>query len=276
VQAWFDARGPKIDVTVCPERVAQGKGYLESKTLPQIISGFSDRGRAAARFFFERLGVEIVDVEPLEAELIKLFNNVYRYVTFAVANQFFTIANDYGIDYYRIHHGLTHHYPRGASLPAPGFAAGPCLFKDTMQLASFANNRFFLGHSAMLVNEGLPLYVVQQLEKRHDLSRMTVGILGLAFKANCDDVRDSLAFKLRKILKIRARKVLCADSRINREHVLRHVESLHANELVDTDALIEKSDVIVVGVPHSEYRSVDLKGKPVIDIWNMLGKGARL
>ena len=117
VQKFFDDRGPKIDVAFCPERVAQGKGYLEVRTLPQIISGFSERGLAAARFLFEQLGVDILEVEPLEAELIKLFNNVWRYVTFAVANQFFTIANDYGIDYYHIHHGLTHNYPRGADIP---------------------------------------------------------------------------------------------------------------------------------------------------------------
>jgi len=102
---------------VCPERVAQGKGYVEIKTLPQIIAGFSDRGAAAARFLFGAFGVDIVEVQPIEAELAKLFNNVWRYITFAVANQFYTLASDYGLDYYRIHRALTENYPRGAGLP---------------------------------------------------------------------------------------------------------------------------------------------------------------
>ncbi len=274
VQHLFDSKGPKIDVAVCPERVAQGKGYQESKTLPQIVSGFSERGKAAATFLFEQMGVEIIEVEPLEAELIKLFNNVYRYVTFAVANQFYTITSDYGIDYYRVHHALTYKYPRGAHLPAPGFAAGPCLFKDTMQLAAFSNDRFFLGHAAMMVNEGLPLYVVHMIEEKFDLSKMTVGILGLSFKANCDDIRDSLAFKLRKILKIRAKRVLCSDHHVSNEVLLKHVKSLDAKDICTTQELIEKSDLIILGVPHREYHSLDLRGKPVLDVWNCLGKGA--
>ena len=82
----------------------------------------------------------------------------------------------------------------------PGFAAGPCLLKDTMQLAAFNRNNFVLGHSAMLINEGLPLYLVSRLEERFDLAELTVGILGMAFKGGSDDPRESLAYKLRKIL----------------------------------------------------------------------------
>lgn len=273
VQQLFEQKGPKIDVTFCPERVAQGKGYVELGTLPQIISGFSARGNAAVRFLFGKFGVEIIEVEPIEAELIKLFNNVWRYVTFAVANQFFTIANDYGIDYYRVHHGLTHKYPRGSGLPQPGFAAGPCLFKDTMQLGAFSNNRFFLGHAAMLVNEGLPLYVVQQLARRFDLSEMTVGILGLAFKPNCDDTRDSLAFKLRKILATRAKRVVCSDGHVDREKILAGSQ-IRPDEFLSTEQAIAQSDLIIIGVPHPEYRTIECGEKPVVDIWNCLGRGS--
>lgn len=273
VQQLFEHKGPKIDVTFCPERVAQGKGYVELRTLPQIISGFSERGIAAVRFLFGQFGVELIEVQPLEAELIKLFNNVWRYVTFAVANQFFTIANDYGIDYYRIHHGLTHHYPRGSGLPQPGFAAGPCLFKDTMQLGAFSNNRFFLGHAAMLVNEGLPLYVVQQLDRKFDLSEMTVGILGLAFKPNCDDTRDSLAFKLRKILATRAKRVVCADGHVDREKLLAD-SRIRPDEFMTAAEVVKSSDLVIIGVPHPEYAGLDCGGKPVVDIWNCLRKGS--
>ena len=82
---------------------------------------------------------------------------------FALANQLYMMANDFGLDYERIRQGVVYDYPRAADLPAAGFAAGPCLFKDTMQLAAFNNNNFVLGHAAMMVNEGLPLYVVDRL-----------------------------------------------------------------------------------------------------------------
>lgn len=274
VQQLFSEQGPLLDVAVCPERVAQGRGFVEIRSLPQIISAFSPRGQAAARFLFEKLGVQVIEVEPLEAELIKLFNNVWRYISFAIANQFFTIANDYGLDYYRIHHGLTHNYPRGAHIPPPGFAAGPCLFKDTMQLAAFSTNRFFLGHAAMLVNEGLPLYVVQQLDEKYDLAHMTVGILGMAFKPNCDDIRDSLAFKLRKILATHARRVLCSDSHAARPTILAASSQINESELLSAEQVIAESDLLVLGVPHREYKSLDYQGKPVVDIWNCLGNGA--
>ena len=89
-------------------------------------------------------------------------------------------------------------------MPGAGFAAGPCLFKDTMQLAAFTDNSFVLGHSAMLVNEGLPLYLVTQLEQSYDLADLTVGILGMAFKGESDDIRSSLSYKLKRILEFRA------------------------------------------------------------------------
>ena len=114
---------------------------------------------------------------------------------FALANQLYMMANDFGLDYERIRQGVTQHYPRAADLPAAGFAAGPCLLKDTMQLAAFNNNNFMLGHAAMMVNEGLPLYMVDRLSRRYDLSTMTVGILGMAFKGESDDTRSSLSLQ---------------------------------------------------------------------------------
>ena len=91
-------------------------------------------------------------------------------------------------------------YERAAQLPSAGFAAGPCLLKDTMQISSIYSN-FLLGHSAMMINEGLPNYLVNKLRAKFELKGKKVGILGMAFKANIDDIRDSLSFKLFKILK---------------------------------------------------------------------------
>jgi UDP-N-acetyl-D-mannosaminuronic acid dehydrogenase len=259
------AEGAQVELAFCPERVAEGFAMAELTSLPQIISSFSADGLARARSLFERLGVQTIALPPIEAELAKLFSNVWRYIKFAAANQFFMIANDHGADFYRIHHAMTTNYERCRDLPKPGFAAGPCLFKDAMQLAAYNNNNFYLGHAAMLVNEGLPNYVVQAVKRKHDLSRMTVGILGMAFKADVDDKRSSLSYKLRKILAFEARTVLCSDVYIDEEG------------FVTTEDLLRDSDLIVVGTPHREYRSLRFPpGKPVVDVWNLSGKGCSI
>jgi UDP-N-acetyl-D-mannosaminuronic acid dehydrogenase len=203
--------GLAVDVAFCPERIAEGRAMTELFSLPQIVGARSERVAERAAAFFRRLTDRIVSLSPEEAELAKLFTNTWRYVKFAATNQFYMIANSQGLDYERIRAALAQDYPRAADLPRAGFTAGPCLFKDTMQLAAFNDNQFWLGHAAMLVNEGLPLYVVSQLERRFDLLSMTVGILGMAFKAGSDDIRSSLSYKLRRILSFRARRVLCTD-----------------------------------------------------------------
>ena len=134
--------------------------------LPQIVSGRTDSAVASARAtLFGSLTDSIVELEPEEAELAKLFTNTWRYIKFAAANQFYMMANDHGLDFDRIRDAIRSTTRAPRTCPGPGFAAGPCLFKDTMQLAAFTDNSFALGHSAMLINEGLPLYLVSRLEK---------------------------------------------------------------------------------------------------------------
>jgi UDP-N-acetyl-D-mannosaminuronic acid dehydrogenase len=256
--------GRNIEVAFCPERIAEGHAMHELTALPHIVSGTTPSAVARARKIFEILNPEIVVLEPLEAEMAKLFTNVYRYVKFAIANQFLTIANESGLDYYRIHHAIKHKYPRAADLPAPGFAAGPCLYKDTVQLSAFTNHNFFLGQASLLVNEGLPHYIVSKLAGKHDLRHKTVGILGMAFKADVDDPRDSLAYKLRKILAMEAREVFCSDVHIKEPGFL------------PTEELIRRSDIVIVGAPHKEYRSLHIENRLVVDVWNIFGKGCRI
>jgi UDP-N-acetyl-D-mannosaminuronic acid dehydrogenase len=172
------------------------------------------------------------------------------------------IANDYGIDFHRVRHAITFDYPRALDMPGPGLAAGPCLFKDTMQLAAFNNNNFTLGHASMMVNEGLPLYLVSRMEQRWDLSTLRVGILGMAFKAESDDIRSSLSYKLKRILRFKALEVHCTDEYVTDDE-----------SLLPLEEVLEKCDVLVIGAPHPEYRSVKTD-KPVVDVWNLLGNGS--
>ena len=256
--------GRKIDVAFCPERIAEGKALTELYDLPQIIGAFTPEVAHRAEKLFRKLTDKIITVSPEEAELAKLFTNSWRYIKFAIANSFYMVANDYGLDFENVRKAITADYPRAADLPAAGFAAGPCLFKDTMQLAAFNNNNFALGHSAMLVNEGLPLYLIARLEERFDLAGMTVGILGMAFKAGSDDRRSSLSYKLKRILQFKSAAVLCTDPYVKDDPTL-----------VGLDEVLERSDLLVIGAPHDDYAGLQPK-QEVIDIWNVLGRGTRV
>jgi UDP-N-acetyl-D-mannosaminuronic acid dehydrogenase len=253
--------GVAIEVAFCPERIAEGKAMTELFELPQIVSARSPQGLDRAVTLFSLLTDTIVELTPEEAELAKLFTNVWRYIKFATANQFYMMANDRGLDFERIRQGLTQDYPRAADMPGAGFAAGPCLFKDTMQLAAFNHNNFTLGHTAMTINEGMPLYLVARLEQKFDLASLTVGILGMAFKGGSDDIRSSLSYKLKRILEFKADTVLCADPYVTVDR-----------NLLPQDEVIARSDLLIIATPHPEYRDL-VTDKPVADIWNVLGAG---
>ena len=264
VEKMMARRGLEIDVAFCPERIAEGKAMTELFELPQIVSARTPAGTKRASALFARLTGKIVVMTPEEAELAKLFTNVWRYIKFATANQLYMMANEQGLDFDRIRRGLAEDYPRAADMPAAGFAAGPCLFKDTMQLAAFNHNNFPLGHAAMAVNEGLPLYVVHRLEQQFDLASMTVGILGMAFKAESDDIRSSLSYKLKRILAFKADTVLCTDPYVTVDPGLLPLEEV-----------LSRSDLLVVGAPHPEYRGLAVD-KPAADIWDVLGNGVKV
>jgi UDP-N-acetyl-D-mannosaminuronic acid dehydrogenase len=249
--------GLGLGVTFCPERIAEGKAMTELFELPQIVAGRNREVLDRAEKLFRNLTAQTVQMSPEEAELAKLFTNTWRYIKFATANQLFMMANDFGVDYERIRAGLALDYPRAADLPRAGFAAGPCLLKDTMQLAAFNNNNFVLGHAAMSVNEGLPLYLVSKLSQQFSLAEMTVGILGMAFKEESDDIRSSLSYKLKRILRFRAHAVVCHDPYVRDDP-----------ELEELDRVLEEADLLVIGAPHQRYRELAPE-VPLIDIWGL-------
>lgn len=259
---YFKSKKKRIRTAFCPERVVQGHAIEELRKLPQIVSGATPEAEKDAAALFESVSPEVVRLSPMEAEFAKLFNNAYRYVQFAVSNQFYMIANTAGIDYDRVLKGMKKDYPRARDIPSAGFAAGPCLFKDTMQLAAFSNNQFSLGHAAMTINEGLVLYLVGQIQKRHKLDKAVVGLLGMAFKANSDDTRSSLSYKLKKVLMFHSKEVLSTDPHVSTDP-----------SLIPLKEVIKKSDILVLCVPHKAYENLDTRGKVVIDIWGILGKG---
>jgi UDP-N-acetyl-D-mannosaminuronic acid dehydrogenase len=259
------ARGNVVDVAFCPERIAEGHALEELYSLPQIIGADSDVAADRAAALFGTLASKTIRTSTKEAELAKLFTNTWRYMKFAVANQFFMIADQAGVDYANILRAIREDYPRAADLPGPGFAAGPCLFKDTMQLAAFTSDHFPLGQAAMQVNEGMPAYIVSALERRYGgLNSKTIGILGMAFKAESDDPRASLSYKLRKLLSWAGANVVATDPYVVDDR------------LVPLEQVMNESDVLILGAPHKAYRGLMVGGRDVVDVWGALGEGIRL
>ena len=246
-------------VVFCPERIAEGHALEEIRSLPQLIGASSDAGFERACRLFEPLAIQIVRTTPLEAELAKLLTNTWRYMKFAIANQFFQIAHRSGVDYGRVLDAIRRDYPRAADLPGPGFAAGPCLLKDTMQLSAFTPDHFPMGQAAMQINEGMPNYIVDTLNSRVPLAGRTLGILGMAFKGESDDPRASLSYKVRKLAAFKGARVICTDP---------YVED---SSFLALDQVLKESDVIVIGAPHRAYRGLELDGRDVVDIWGITG-----
>jgi len=255
-------RGRTIKVAFCPERVVQGYGIKEIGHIPQIVSGTTAKAEEEAAALFGLIAPEILRIRPIEAEFAKIFTNVYRYIEFATTNQFYMIARSAGADYDAILTAMKQHYPRASKIPSAGFSAGPCLFKDTMQLVAFARNQFALGNAAMQVNEGLVLYLVDDLRRRRDLSQATVGLLGMAFKPDVDDTRASLSYKLKRALLLHAKDVLTTDPLVKTDP-----------ELLPVQEVISRSDLLILCTPHKLYSDLDLQGKPILDIWGFFKDG---
>lgn len=254
----LQADGLQVGVCFCPERIAQGHALRELREFPQIISGNDAAALEVARRVFSSLTSKIVELSMTEAELAKLYTNAWRYIKFAVANQFYMIAVDKGLDFYRIRDAMVQDYGRAADFPQAGFAAGPCLFKDTMQLAAYNRQHFALGHAAMLLNETLPDFLVERAKSAYALRGLKVGILGMAFKPDNDDKRESLAYKLRKLLLYENATVLCTDPYIQDPG------------FVPLETLLSSCELIFIGCPHSAYRTLTFDKQHVIDCWGMV------
>lgn len=262
VEVFLEDAGWRGDVAFCPERILEGKALDEIPRLPQIIGARKSSSLGRATELFSRLGVRCLEASPEEAELAKLFTNVWRYVKFAAANEFWQVANEAQEDFARIRWLMSTDYPRAADVPGAGYAAGPCLYKDTMQVSTFMSGSLPVALGAAAANEGLPLYVVNQLARKYDLAHMTVAILGMAFKADSDDRRASLSYKLKRILKFHAKRVLTSDPYVKDD-----------DDLVSQEEALAQADLVIIGAPHATYANLDIS-VPIADVWNLLKRGS--
>jgi len=243
-------------VSFCPERITEGNALEEIRILPQIIGADSEPSYLISEKVFNGVSPKCIRTTFKEAEISKLFANAFRYFKFAIANEFFELCVNENINWENVWYSLKEEYPRAKDLPLPGFAAGPCLVKDTLQLDYFAENKFNISKAAIKVNEEMPDFIIEQLQKNYDLSNMIVGILGMTFKANVDDFRSSLSFRLKNLLQNVAKEVLCSD------------EVLQKDYFITSNELLAKSDIVIIATPHKEYSKLSID-KPLVDIWRI-------
>lgn len=240
-------------VSYCPERVAQGKSLIEIQNLTQIISSENELEKKKVEKLFRKICKKTIHLSIEEAEYSKLFSNAWRYIQFGITNEFYTLCENANLDYEKIFYAMKDNYPRNEGLPKHGFAGGPCLPKDAIQLF-YSSQRFsLLAKSAYTVNEGLPNFLVNQASKKIKLKNKNVCVLGTTFKQDIDDERGSLSIKLIRLLKLKGAKVFTYDPYLENQIELKNI--------------LKKCKIVFLGVPHSKFKKINFKKKLLFNCW---------
>ena len=256
--------GENIFLAFCPERIAQGFSLSELAEIPQIVGGAEPRStERAAEFWADHCNL-VLPTRSRAAELAKLFTNMYRYVDFAIANEFLVIAETYDENVHEIVDLVNRDYKRGG-LKRPGLTSGPCLFKDGFFLLSRVPFVELIS-VAWRLNESMPAYLIEQIRDRRELGGANVAILGLAFKPDMDDIRNSLSYKARRLFAAEGCHVRLHDPHVPSE---------------DIETCVTDADVVFIAMNHSAFRNGALlpvlrRARPdavICDIWNLLGHG---
>ena len=183
-----------------PERIAVNHFLEEIETLPTIVGGVGEESGAAAAALFDVFGATIEQTTPVQAELAKIWTNILRYATFAIPNLLMMQCERHGANVFEVIDLINHDYPRGG-MAMPGLTAGTCLRKD------FAFSEERSAAPGMLlavsrVHETVPQFLVEGVKRRLNgtLRDKKIAVLGLTFKRDTDDPRDSLSLKLIRLL----------------------------------------------------------------------------
>lgn len=231
---WYE--GIDYYLVFCPERVVQGKSIIETTKLPQIVGAHTNTAFKYAKEFFETfITDQIFHLSPKEAEIGKLMTNMYRYVSFAFANEFWMIGEKHGVNIDKVIDACNYNYPR-MNVPHPGpNVGGPCLFKDGKFLLSdipFGD----LINTSFLINEGMPDYIFNRIKDINPhISKVL--ILGATFKKDCDDTRNSLSYKMRKVCRKHGVETVMWDPFV----------TVKENTLTNNDSY----DAVIVMTPHT-------------------------
>lgn len=253
--------GKDFSIGVCPERILEGKAIKEIFELPEIIGGLDKASDNIATKLFQTINPEkeFSYTSPSGAELAKLFTNIYRYISFALSNEFAIWAEIYGLDATKLINIANYKYER-SNVPIPGFVGGPCLSKDGTFLD---NNTTFssIVSAAWKLNESIPHHIVNNIKKiSGNLFNKKIAVLGLSFKAGSDDLRSSPSVKLVELL-----KGLGATVQVHDPHV--------KTTLSLSDAL-NSVDIVIIATNHKDFKEktneINRSGtKIVYDVWSM-------
>jgi len=248
-------RFPHLTILFCPERIAEGHAIEELTQIPQILgeSGNTNADLQVSRLFAS-LGVEVLQTPVRTAELVKLFSNAWRYISFGVVNEMQQLVESIGVESQEVFSLMKAKYPRCATLPSPGFAGGPCLPKDTRQINHYFANRFLFASAALSVHDSYPASIVDKLKDKYDLGQSVVGVLGMSFKPDSDDIRGSQALLLIQQLRLLAKAVYCHDPLLK-----------SSNDNISLEEILLRCDVILVATRHKHFQNVITK-KPIIFI----------
>ena len=260
--------GEDLFVAHVPERIAAARFLEEIGSLPCIVGGVGEASTDRAARLFEVFGARIVQTTPVQAELAKIWANIMRYATFALPNLLMMDCERYGANVFEVIDLINRDYPRGG-MAMPGLTAGTCLRKD------FAFSEERSSAPGMLlavsrVNEGVPNFLVDGIKRRlggGSLRDRRVAVLGLAFKRDTDDERDSLSHKLVRLLERELADVAVHDPRV-------------PTPTATLEEAVEGADVVVVATNHSDYsgpgafarlRGLIAPDCLVVDPWNAFG-----
>jgi UDP-N-acetyl-D-mannosaminuronic acid dehydrogenase len=265
-------RGLKVDEDVfvahAPERIAAGRFLEEIATLPCIIGGVGHASTDRAAATFEVFGAPIVKTTPVQAELAKIWTNILRYATFALPNLLMMDCERYGANVFEVIDLINRDYPRGG-IAMPGMTGGTCLRKDFAFSEERSNSPGML-LAVSRVNESVPLFLVEGVKRRlGSLASRKVAVLGLTFKRDTDDERDSLSPKLIRLLERELADVAVCDP-----HAPTPTQSL--------PEAVQDADVVIVATNHSEFEGASALRRItsratadclLVDPWNALGTG---
>ena len=256
--------GDDFQLAVCPERILEGRAVKEIHEIPEIVGGINQLSNDIVTELFRYINPEkkFAYTTITGAELAKLFTNVFRYIEFALANEFAIWAEMYGENASDIIDVSNYEYSR-SNIPKPGFAGGPCLSKDGLFLD---NNTTFssIVSTAWKVNESIPQHVVNKIkESEGNLFGRKIGVLGVSFKAGSDDIRNSPSQKLIDLLKATGAIIKTHDPFVN--------DTSSLNEV------LEDSEIIIVATNHEEFKNltneiVNSKAKLIYDVWGLYKK----
>jgi UDP-N-acetyl-D-mannosaminuronic acid dehydrogenase len=260
--------GEDVFVAHAPERIAAGRFLEEISTLPCIIGGVDEASTERAATTFSVFGAPIERTTAVQAELAKIWTNILRYTTFALPNLLMMDCDRYGANVFDVIDLINRDYPRGG-IAMPGMTAGSCLRKDFVFSEERSNAPGML-LAVSRVHESVPLFLVEGLKRRlGSLSARKVAVLGLTFKRDTDDERDSLSPKLIRLLERELADVAVCDP-----HAATPTQPL-------ADA-VRDADAVVVATNHSEFEKPETLREVIaragsecllVDPWNALGTG---